>query len=118
MWVTLLILWTVDDCLQIGQALRIALTYGLHRERPAESSQGPFAARCRDVWWTIYILDRNFSSSMGVPTSIQDQDITASLPSLGSSSRREAAMRYQVKLSRILAQVVDSERLLDQSMLI
>lgn len=85
--------------------MRMALTYGLHRERPIEWPQGNSPERCRNLWWTVYVLDRNFSSSMGVPTSIRDEDITTSLPTC--TLPHSAALHYNARLSQILAQVME-----------
>lgn len=42
---------------------------------------------------------------MGNPTSIQDQDVTTSLP----SSQSSVELRLHVRLSRLIAQVVDGK---------
>ena len=89
----------------------MALSHGLHRGMAAESCTEKFSARCRDLWWTVYILDRTFASLMGVPTSIQDEDITALIPSHYKTSPKTAALNIQVSLSRLIAKVLSSEYL-------
>ncbi|KAJ5400087.1 hypothetical protein N7465_010576 [Penicillium sp. CMV-2018d] len=91
----------------IGQALRIALGFGLHRERPPNQSQYDSTERCRNLWWTVYILERNFTTSMGLPICLQDHDITASLPNTQSDIRKGVAISFLVKSSKIVAQTVD-----------
>src|SRR5687767_5882823 len=47
---------------QLGLGLRIALSQGLHRDLMGQFEDDPDAPRYRNVWWTLYILDRKFSS--------------------------------------------------------
>lgn len=91
---------------QIGQALRIALSQGLHREMVYADLAEAEVQRRRAVWWTIYILDRKFSSLMGAPISIQDEDITVPLPNSGHNAHTTEALRVHVNLSRLLARVL------------
>lgn len=92
---------------QIGSALRMAITFGLHRERPTRDWGPQLTLRCQRAWWTVYILDRTFSSSMGVPIAIQDFDITAKMPSR-DGSRSSTALHIHVKLSNLISEVVNS----------
>ncbi|KAM6510353.1 hypothetical protein FALCPG4_017969 [Fusarium falciforme] len=89
----------------IGQAQRIAATFGLHRERPLQTWGTEVTERCHRAWWTVYILDRAFSSSMGVPISIQDIDITTPMPPR-DGPRDSIAMFIHVKLSTLISDVV------------
>ncbi|VUC29758.1 unnamed protein product [Clonostachys rosea] len=91
----------------IGSALRMAITFGLHRERPTHDWGPDLTLRCQRAWWTVYILDRTFSSSMGVPIAIQDSDITAKMPSR-EGSRSSNTLYIHVKLSNLLSEVVNS----------
>ncbi|CAI6096117.1 unnamed protein product [Clonostachys chloroleuca] len=91
----------------IGSALRMAITFGLHRERPTRDWGPESTLRCQRAWWTVYILDRTFSSSMGVPIAIQDFDITAKMPSR-DGSRSSTALHIHVKLSNLISEVVNS----------
>lgn len=67
--------------------------------------------RSRSIWWTLYILDRKFSSLMGAPVSISDSDVTAILPNAGSSLQKSEALSMHVKISRILTKVLNCEDL-------
>ena len=93
---------------QIGSALRMAMTFGLHRERPTQDWGPEVTERCHRVWWTVYVLDRTFSSSMGVPIAIQDSDITAPMPERGGS-KGSMSLYIHVKLSNLNSQVVNSK---------
>jgi proline utilization trans-activator len=84
----------------------MALVYALHRERPPNDWGIQTAERCRNIWWTVYILDRAFSSSMGTPVSIHDDDITTTLPVVRSSNK-STALNIYVKLSRAVGRVLN-----------
>ena len=65
--------------------------------------------RCRNVWWTVYILDRQMSSLMGVPLAVKDDDITASLPTFHGSLQKTLALELNVKLSGIISRILNSK---------
>lgn len=90
--------------IQLGIAFRIALTQGLHREVDIEDVQCS-STRHRSIWWTLYILDRRFSSLMGAPVSVQDADVTVTLPR--SEIFGSLALCMHVKLSRIITDVLN-----------
>ncbi|KAI0198963.1 fungal-specific transcription factor domain-containing protein [Astrocystis sublimbata] len=92
----------------IGLAMRVALSQGLHREMVRGDRTDAEVQRNCAAWWTVYILDRKFSSLMGAPTSIQDEDITVGLPYSADNTHTEKALRLHVTMSRLLATVVDS----------
>lgn len=93
---------------QLGTGLRIALSQGFHRDLSGDLDNAE-VIRLRSVWWTLYILDRKFSSLMGAPSSIHDSDITASLPVPNFSVQKAKALDMHVKLSRLIAQVLNSK---------
>ncbi|EEU34036.1 uncharacterized protein NECHADRAFT_50458, partial [Fusarium vanettenii 77-13-4] len=90
----------------IGQALRICTLEGFHRHAsPAEV--GPtHSRRCNTVFWATYILDRHFSTLVGAPSSIRDEDITAKLPSETVDSSWALAMTLNIRLSRLTAEIL------------
>ncbi|KAH7361192.1 Zn(II)2Cys6 transcription factor [Pyrenochaeta sp. MPI-SDFR-AT-0127] len=89
----------------IGQAMRIALAQGMHTDMPVENLGDPLVQRCRKIWWTVYILDRQMTSLMGLPQSIRDDDISCQLPTFSGSAQRAAALSMQIKLARIYADI-------------
>lgn len=89
----------------IGQAMRIALAQGMHTDMPVADLGEPLVQRCRKIWWTVYILDRQMTSLMGLPQNIRDEDITCRLPSFSGSAQRAAALDMQIKLARIYADI-------------
>jgi proline utilization trans-activator len=88
--------------------MRISLIQGMHTDMPIENLGEPLVQRCRKIWWTVYILDRQMTSLMGLPQSIQDEDITCQLPHFNGSSQRTAALNMQIKLSRVYAEIARS----------
>ncbi|KAL2414860.1 hypothetical protein ABEF95_006427 [Exophiala dermatitidis] len=93
--------------LTIGTALRMALFRGMHTELPTEVFGEAQIERARRIWWTIYILDRELSSLMGLPVQISEENIHAKLPSLQSATGL-AALDIHIKLCRIIARVVNT----------
>lgn len=93
---------------QVGQALRMCYVEGIHRECPEEIHGAKLSQRCTNVWWSVYILDQEFSALMGAPSSIRDDDITVPLPSARDASMRAAALTLQIHLSRLTARILNS----------
>ncbi|KAL7933028.1 hypothetical protein V8C35DRAFT_67699 [Trichoderma chlorosporum] len=90
----------------IGQALRIALSQGFHRQLADASLTTKELHRYQLAWWTIYILDKRFSSLMGAPNSIQDDEITVLLPEHSRDRRDYELFGFHVRLTRLLAEVL------------
>lgn len=93
----------------IGQAMRIALAQGMHTDMPVADLGEPLVQRFRRIWWTVYNLDRQMTSLMGLPQAIRDDDITCRLPSFSGSAQRAAALDMQIKLARIHADISRSQ---------
>jgi proline utilization trans-activator len=81
---------------------------GMHTDMPVENLGQPLVQRCRKIWWTVYILDRQMTSLMGLPQSIRDEDITCRLPDTLGSAQRVSALDMQIKLARIYAEIAKS----------
>lgn len=94
---------------QIGQAVRKALEQGMHTKMSFRDLSESVVQRCRQVWWTVYMLDRQMSSLMGLPQAIRDEDISAPLPSSSKSPQKKIALELHVKLSRLIADILNSE---------
>lgn len=89
--------------------MRIALAQGMHTDMPVENLGEPLVQRCRKIWWTVYILDRQMTSLMGLPQSVRDDDISCQLPKFPGSAQRAAALGMQIKLARIYAEIARSK---------
>lgn len=92
--------------LQIGLALRLSLSKGLHREIESVDMNNTETQRRHAIWWTVYILDGKLSSLMGAPTSINDEDVTVPLPAL-TNAHTANGLGVHVRVSRLLAKVVN-----------
>lgn len=91
---------------QLGHAIRIAQLEGLHTPLPEKELGALMVKRCRNLWWTLYIMDRQFSTSLGLPMSIQDSGITTHLSVPGENSQEDTAVVLQVKLSQLLSHIL------------
>ncbi|ETS74138.1 hypothetical protein PFICI_14004 [Pestalotiopsis fici W106-1] len=89
----------------IGQAMRMAFGYGMHTDMPVHHLGEALVQRCRKVWWTVHILDRQITSLMGNPQSIRDEAIHCSLPVFSGSPHRTSALDIHIKLVRIIAYI-------------
>lgn len=65
--------------------------------------------RCREVWWTVYILDRHMTSLMGVPMSLSDDEITACLPTFAGQTKKAIALSLHVRLAKAEAVILQSK---------
>ena len=88
--------------------MRISMIQGMHTDMPVENLGEPLVQRCRKIWWTVYILDRQMTSLMGIPQSIRDDDISCQLPDFVGSKQRAAALNMQIKLARIYGEMARS----------
>ncbi|KAK9459201.1 fungal-specific transcription factor domain-containing protein, partial [Lipomyces oligophaga] len=59
----------------VGNACRIAVAMGLHRQSSVHNLNLINQEMRKRVFWTIYSLDRELSCMLGRPLSIQDRDI-------------------------------------------
>ncbi|KNG91257.1 Zn(II)2Cys6 transcription factor [Aspergillus nomiae NRRL 13137] len=92
----------------VGQAIRIAQLEGLHTELPEDELGAATVTRCRNLWWTLYIMDRHLSSSLGLPMTTQDSDITTLIDPPSSCPQRDVTLSLQVRLSHLLSSILTS----------
>jgi proline utilization trans-activator len=86
----------------------MAISQGLHKELLNDYPETNISERRRNIWWTVYNLDMKFSTLLGVPVSVQKENITLRLPTTRESNHRAAALRFDVKLSMLTAHVINS----------
>lgn len=53
----------------------------------------------------VYILDRQLTSLMGLPQSIEDSQIHHELPLFHESPHKVTALRIQIKMCQIIADI-------------
>jgi proline utilization trans-activator len=88
--------------------MRMALGEGMHTDMPVGHLGEAAVERRRKAWWTVYILDRQMTSLMGLPQSIHDNHIHPQLPTFSGSPQRTMALDMHIKLSRIIAEINSS----------
>lgn len=96
----------------MGQAIRISQIEGLHTQLPEEELDPQMLLRCRNLWWTLYIMDRHFSSSIGLPVIIKDYDTTALAEPPDSCTQEDVTLSLQVKMAQLLSTILTSESML------
>ncbi|EFX06275.1 c6 zinc finger domain containing protein [Grosmannia clavigera kw1407] len=69
----------------LGMATKRCIVLGLRREPDVQSAVE--ADERRRLFWSVYLLDRSIGLVMDRPFSIQDEDISVSMPEDDSSSR-------------------------------
>ncbi|KAL4738952.1 hypothetical protein BDV11DRAFT_205570 [Aspergillus similis] len=89
----------------VGQAMRMAMSYGMHTRMPIGDSDQQVVERCQKIWWTVYILDRHLTSIQGLPQSVDDHFVQTDLPSFMGSPEKIATMSMHIKLCRSLADI-------------
>jgi proline utilization trans-activator len=94
--------------LYIGDALRMAISLGLHQEVTSSDLDDITEERRRRVWWSVYSLDRILSVKSGHPITIQDEDIVVALPSRLPHEPHYCSaivLRHYTQLSIILGRI-------------
>lgn len=99
---------------QVGHAIRIAQMDGMHTQLPEDELGAETVARSRDLWWTLYVLDRHISSSVGASMTLQDSDITTLLDPPGTTTQSNATLGLLVRLSHLLSYILSSMICLSQ----
>ncbi|KAL0782088.1 hypothetical protein CaCOL14_003423 [Colletotrichum acutatum] len=89
----------------IGQALSTAFEHGLHTEMQSHHLDETYVQKCRLVWWTIYVLERQMSALMGVPMFISDECVCTPFPIYYEQAQRTSALHVQIKLAQVLGQI-------------
>ena len=89
--------------------MRTAVNEGVHTDMPSQHHSDPVLERCREIWWTVYVLDCHMCSLLGVPGALAEQEITARLPRFVSSPQKSLALGIHVKLAKITALILQSK---------
>ena len=84
----------------------MSLMEGLHTELGTQDTGFVDSDRSRDLWWTVYSLDRQLSSSLGVPMAVQDHDITTPLLKFEEVASDHRILVLRVRLLRVLSMIL------------
>ena len=88
----------------------MAVVHGIHTDIQSCHHSEAVTERCREVWWTVYVLDCHLSSLMGVPLALAEQDISAQLPSFaGFSHNKSLALSIHVRLAKTTTLILRSK---------
>lgn len=81
----------------------------MHTDTPLEVVGEPGLERIRRTWWTVYILERELTSSQGLPHSIYDDDVLTPWPTFASSEQQQKELELRVSLTRLITKINRSE---------
>lgn len=87
----------------------MAQLHGLHTDMQASSVGADLVNRGRRVWWTVYTLDRKLSSSMGLPNSLHDRDVTAPSTPVAITDATSLGQAIHVRICQLLGRIINSE---------
>lgn len=101
----------------LGSALRLATFLRLHEDNVTSAST--YSAKeinaRRDLFWSLYSIDRAVGNTLGRPTALQDVDIQTSFPEIdlhdshdSSSAHDAAAVNHCFLLRRLQSEVADT----------
>lgn len=86
--------------------MRIAHLEGLHTRLPEDQLGSDTVHRCRNLWWTLYIMDRHFSASLGIPASTSNANITALVAPPVIDLQDDTILGLQVKLRHFISEIL------------
>ena len=84
------------------------MAQGMHTNMPVDDLGHDMVQRCSKIWWTIYILDREMTSLMGLPQTINDRYVQTQIPVFADPTET-ISLGMHIKLSQILAEVNSSK---------
>ncbi|ORZ19304.1 fungal-specific transcription factor domain-domain-containing protein [Lobosporangium transversale] len=90
----------------LSMAIRMAHELGLNRD-PENIISGPEADGLRYLWWSMFILDHQFSSWLGLGLMMHDKESDVELPMAPTSSQQDLrGFICMVRLVKILGSVL------------
>ncbi|KAF5687460.1 transcription activator [Fusarium denticulatum] len=89
----------------VCSALRHGLEHGMHTEMQSDALDVAYVQRSRHVFWTLYILERQLISLLGLPLSIADETISARFPDFPGQPQKLEALKIHVDFCRVLAKI-------------
>lgn len=90
--------------------MRMAMSHGMHTCMPIKELGLHIVERCRKIWWTVYMLDRQMTCVQGLPQSVDDRFVQTSLPSSPGLHGKTAMLDMHIKLCRRVAEINNSKR--------
>ncbi|KAF4967891.1 hypothetical protein FSARC_4631 [Fusarium sarcochroum] len=90
---------------KVCNALRHSLESGMHTEMQSSALDEAYVQRCRTQFWTVYILERQMVSQLGLPVGIPDESISTHFPTLPGQPEKLEALKIHVDFCRVLAKI-------------
>lgn len=93
-------------------AIRLGIVMGMHLNIPESLLRDRAAREHRNrIWWTAYIFDRTWSSKLGHPVSVHDDDFDVDPPSTDGLADDEDFGDYEyvlqnIELARLTGRIV------------
>lgn len=96
-----------------GSAIRVATVMGLHVNADSHIQDPEVREHRNRVWWTSYTFDRMWSSKIGLPNAVPDEDILVDFPSPVAGDAAEDFVDHEyliagVKLARLSGDIITS----------
>lgn len=82
----------------------------MHTDIQSHLHSDAVTERCREIWWTVYLLDCHLSSLIGAPLQLAEQDISAQLPSFAGFIHKSSALSLHVRLAKTTTLILKSKR--------
>ncbi|KAH7162000.1 hypothetical protein B0J13DRAFT_535033 [Dactylonectria estremocensis] len=84
----------------MGVAMTTCIASGIHKDHALQSRLGVDSIyRTNWMFWSIYLLDRSLACTMGRPFSIQDEDISITVPKEGDSDNSPTSNATRMRLA-------------------
>ncbi|KAA8897252.1 hypothetical protein TRICI_006767 [Trichomonascus ciferrii] len=96
-----------DTWYLVGIASRLALGLGWHSEKSLEAFPPEQRERYKRVFWSLYMMDRVVSTTLGRPLAIRDQDIDTNYFSVVGQPYLEVTLHI-LKLRQIAGQILEN----------
>lgn len=96
-----------DTWYLVGIATRLALGLGWHSEKSLESYPPEQRERFKRVFWSLYMMDRVVSTTLGRPLALRDQDIDTGYFSVVGQPYLEVTLHI-LKLRQIAGQILEN----------
>jgi proline utilization trans-activator len=94
--------------LYASTALRLAISYGLHRKDRLKTHSHFDAVHQNRLWWSTYMQERRLAAAGGFPASIADEHITVPLPDDVAGFPSAAPMRVNVQTAQITSLITST----------
>ncbi|KAM0286661.1 hypothetical protein ACHAO9_008094 [Fusarium lateritium] len=89
----------------VCSALRHGLEHGIHTEMQPSVLDEAYVQKCRHMFWTVYVLERQMGSLQGLPLGISDEAISARFPVFPGQPQKLEALKIHVDFCRVLAKI-------------